>query len=188
MLDLNGHLRALSKSNWRCTIKWKRGFTFEVLLDGALKYEHFSAVEGAPDSLSEGTPSFKIEIEDLLEITFELHLEMHSWGRKTNQCFYGSTNKHYHAWDNFLGVSNSSARFTVLVNFHSKMGTYTSCQLLLPPMFFIKRLVWNFGKKLMKSLFLKIIFISPISWKNDWKYLLIYSLKLKCELTVKSKQ
>ena len=76
MLDLNGHLRALSKSNWRCTIKWKRGFTFEVLLDGALKYEHFSAVEGAPDSLSEGTPSFKIEIKDLLEITFELHLEM----------------------------------------------------------------------------------------------------------------
>ena len=69
MLDLNGHLRALSKSNWRCTIKWKRGFTFEVLLDGALKYEHFS--------LSEGTPSFKIEIKDLLEITFELHLEMH---------------------------------------------------------------------------------------------------------------
>ena len=77
MLDLNGHLRALSKSNWRCTIKWKRGFTFEVLLDGALKYEHFSEVEGAPDSLSEGTPSFKIEIKDLLEITFELHLEMH---------------------------------------------------------------------------------------------------------------
>ena len=39
----------------------------------ALKYEHFSAVEGVSDGLSEDTPTFKVEIKGSFEVTIELH-------------------------------------------------------------------------------------------------------------------
>ena len=38
------------------------------LLDGALQYEYASAVYGAPDGSSEGTPTFEIEIKGALEV------------------------------------------------------------------------------------------------------------------------
>ena len=38
-----------------------------------LKYEHVSAVEGAPDASYE----IKVEIKGALEVTLELHLKMH---------------------------------------------------------------------------------------------------------------
>ena len=41
-----------------------------------LKYEHISAVEGAPDGSSEGTPIYEIEIKGALEVTVDLHLKM----------------------------------------------------------------------------------------------------------------
>ena len=50
MLDLNGCLRVLFESNWRCTIKWQRGCTWRFTW---FKYEHVSAVESAPDGLSD---------------------------------------------------------------------------------------------------------------------------------------
>ena len=34
-----------------------------MLIDGALKYKHVSAVESVPDRLSEGTPAFEVEIK-----------------------------------------------------------------------------------------------------------------------------
>ena len=43
----------------------------------ALKYEHFSEVEGAPDDRSEGTPTFEVEIQVALEDAIELRLKMH---------------------------------------------------------------------------------------------------------------
>ena len=43
----------------------------------ALKFEHFSAVEGAPDDQSEGTPTFEVEIQGALEDAIELRLKMH---------------------------------------------------------------------------------------------------------------
>ena len=43
----------------------------------ALKYEHFSEVEGAPDDPSEGTPTFEVEIQGALEDAIELCLKMH---------------------------------------------------------------------------------------------------------------
>ena len=43
----------------------------------ALKYEHFSEVEGAPDDRSEGTPTFEVEIQGALEDAIELHMKMH---------------------------------------------------------------------------------------------------------------
>ena len=43
----------------------------------ALKYEHISAVEGAPDDSSEGKPTSEVEIEGELEVTIQLHLKMH---------------------------------------------------------------------------------------------------------------
>ena len=42
-----------------------------------LKYEHFSAVDGASNVSSEGKPTFEIEIEGALEVTTELHLKIH---------------------------------------------------------------------------------------------------------------
>ena len=47
------------------------------LLDGALKYEHGSAVEGVPDGSPEGTLMFEVEIKGVFEFTIELHLKMH---------------------------------------------------------------------------------------------------------------
>ena len=44
----------------------------EVLLDGALKYEHVSAVNSL-----EGTLTFEVEIKGALEVTIALHLKMH---------------------------------------------------------------------------------------------------------------
>ena len=43
----------------------------------AIKYEHVSAVEGAPDGSSKDTPKFEVEIKGALEVTTELHLKMH---------------------------------------------------------------------------------------------------------------
>ena len=43
----------------------------------ALKYEHISAVEGAPDDSSEGKPTSEVEIEGELEVTIQLHLKIH---------------------------------------------------------------------------------------------------------------
>ena len=60
MLDLNGLLRVLFESNWRCTIKLQRGCTWRFTW---FKYEHVSAVEGAPDGLFKGTPTFEVEIK-----------------------------------------------------------------------------------------------------------------------------
>ena len=63
MLDLNGRLGVLFESNWRCTIKWQRECTWRF---SWFKYEHVSAVESAPDGLSEDTPTFEVEIESAL--------------------------------------------------------------------------------------------------------------------------
>ena len=48
----------------------------DVLLDGTLKYEHVSAVQGAPDGSSEGTSTFAVEIKGALQVAIELHLKM----------------------------------------------------------------------------------------------------------------
>ena len=47
------------------------------LMTFALKYEHASAFEGAPDGSSECTPRFEVEIKGVLEVTIEMHLKMH---------------------------------------------------------------------------------------------------------------
>ena len=47
------------------------------LMTLALKYEDVSAVESARDGSSEDTPTFEVEIKDVLEVTIELHLKMH---------------------------------------------------------------------------------------------------------------
>ena len=60
MLDLNGRLRVLFESNWRCTMKWKRGCTWRFTW---FTYEHASAVDCTPDGLSEYTPTFEVEIK-----------------------------------------------------------------------------------------------------------------------------
>ena len=61
LLDLNGRLRV--------------HLTF-CLITFALKYEHVTAVEGAPDGSFENTPTFEVEIKRALEVTIELHLKM----------------------------------------------------------------------------------------------------------------
>ena len=43
----------------------------------ALKYEHVNAVEGAPDGLSQGTPTFEVKIKGAFEVAIELHLKIH---------------------------------------------------------------------------------------------------------------
>ena len=60
MLDLNGRLRVLFESNWRCATKWQRRCTWRFTL---FKYEHVSAVEGAIGGLSKGKPAFEVEIK-----------------------------------------------------------------------------------------------------------------------------
>ena len=47
------------------------------LMTFAFKYEHTSAVEGAPDGSSEDTPKTHTEIKDALELTVELYLKIH---------------------------------------------------------------------------------------------------------------
>ena len=47
------------------------------LMTFTFKYEHVSAVEGAPDDSSEGTPTFKSETKGTLEVTIELDLKIH---------------------------------------------------------------------------------------------------------------
>ena len=47
------------------------------LMTFTLKYEHASAVEGAPDGSSEGIPISEVKVKGVLEITIELHLKMH---------------------------------------------------------------------------------------------------------------
>ena len=47
------------------------------LMTFTFKYEHVSAVEGAPDDSSEGTSTFKIETKGTLEVTTELHVKIH---------------------------------------------------------------------------------------------------------------
>ena len=74
MLDLNECLRIFFESNWRCTIKWQRGCTWGFTW---FKYEHVSAVENAPDGLSEDTPTFEVETKGALQVAIELHLKMH---------------------------------------------------------------------------------------------------------------
>ena len=56
--------------------KATKSLTF-YLMTFALKYEHASAGEGAPDGLSEETPTFEVGIKDALEAAIELHLKMH---------------------------------------------------------------------------------------------------------------
>ena len=58
MLDLNGRLRVLFECNWRCTIKCQEWCTWSFTW---FNYEHVSALEGTPDSLSEDTPTFEVE-------------------------------------------------------------------------------------------------------------------------------
>ena len=62
-VDLNGCLKVLFENNWRCTIKWQRGWTWCFT---CFKYEHVSAVETAPDGLSEDTTTFEVEIKGAL--------------------------------------------------------------------------------------------------------------------------
>ena len=73
MLDLNGSLRVLFESNWRCTIKWQRGCTWRFTW---FKHEHVSAVESVPDGLSEDTPTFEVEIKGAIKVAIEFHLKM----------------------------------------------------------------------------------------------------------------
>ena len=47
------------------------------LMTFTLKYEHVSAVEGAPDGSYEGIPTIEVEIKGALEVTIELHLKIH---------------------------------------------------------------------------------------------------------------
>ena len=47
------------------------------LMTFTLKYEHTSAVEGAPDGSSEGIPTFEVKIKGAFEFAIELHLKMH---------------------------------------------------------------------------------------------------------------
>ena len=47
------------------------------MLDGTLKHEHVSAVEGALDNLFEGTPTFEVKIKVALEVKIEFHLKMY---------------------------------------------------------------------------------------------------------------
>ena len=54
LLDLNGRLRV--------------HLTF-CLITFALKYEHVTAVEGAPDGSFENTPTFEVKIKGALEVT-----------------------------------------------------------------------------------------------------------------------
>ena len=47
------------------------------LMTFALKQEHFSAVECAPDGSPEVTPTIEIEIKGTVEVTTEMQLKMH---------------------------------------------------------------------------------------------------------------
>ena len=47
------------------------------LMTFALKQEHFSAVECAPDGSPEVTPTIEIEIKGTVEVTIEMQLKMH---------------------------------------------------------------------------------------------------------------
>ena len=47
------------------------------MLDGTLKYEHVSAVEGALDSSFDCTPTFEVKIKGALEVKIELHLKIY---------------------------------------------------------------------------------------------------------------
>ena len=47
------------------------------LMAFALKQEHFSAVECAPDGSPEVTPTIEIEIKGTVEVTIEMQLKMH---------------------------------------------------------------------------------------------------------------
>ena len=47
------------------------------LMTFALKYEHVSAFESAPDSSSECIPISEVEIKGVLDVTTELHLKIH---------------------------------------------------------------------------------------------------------------
>ena len=47
------------------------------LMTFALKYEHVSGFDGAPDGSFQGTPIFKVKIKGALEVTIKLHLKMH---------------------------------------------------------------------------------------------------------------
>ena len=49
----------------------------DILLAGSLKYEHFSAAEGDPDGLCEGTSTFEAKIKDVIEVTIEFHMKRH---------------------------------------------------------------------------------------------------------------
>ena len=42
-----------------------------------LKYDYVSAVEGASDGSSEGTPTYEVKIKGALEVAMGLHLKMH---------------------------------------------------------------------------------------------------------------
>ena len=42
-----------------------------------LKYDYVSAVEGASDGSSEGTPTYEVKIKGALEVAIGLHLKMH---------------------------------------------------------------------------------------------------------------
>ena len=50
---------------------------FDILLDGSLKHEHVSAIEGAPDGLSEGTPTSEAKIKGVIEVTIAFHMNIH---------------------------------------------------------------------------------------------------------------
>ena len=47
------------------------------LMKFALNYEHVSAVEGAANGSSQGTPTFEVEMKGALEVKIELRLKMH---------------------------------------------------------------------------------------------------------------
>ena len=48
----------------------------DVLLDLSI-IEHVSAVEGAPDGISEDALTFEVKITSVIQIAIELHFKMH---------------------------------------------------------------------------------------------------------------
>ena len=60
MMDLMLHLNGYLEITLKAIKDVQEKDAFDVLLDGAPKYEHLSAVEGALDFLSEDTPTFEV--------------------------------------------------------------------------------------------------------------------------------
>ena len=74
----------------------------------AIKYEHVSAVEWAPDDSSEGKPTSDVEVKDAIEVTIQFHLKMHMVvhllvSAITYQWYYDRTTEYHQIKKNSLG-------------------------------------------------------------------------------------